>query len=69
MFIKTLLVSAETLSSKQEGVNGLILATGIWLEDFETLFEGKPESQDWEHVIWSYLAILYDAMDSTKTTQ
>ena len=69
MFTKTLLVSAETLTMKQEGVNGLILATGIWLEDFETLFEGKPESKDWEEIIWNYIAILYDAMDSTKTTQ
>ena len=50
-------------------MNGLILATGIWLEDFESLFEGKPESKDWDEIIWKYIAILYDAMDSTKTTQ
>ena len=37
--IKTLLVSAETLQTQQEGVNGLALATGIWLEDFETLYD------------------------------
>ena len=69
MFIKTLFVSAETLNEKQEGINGLALATGIWLSDFETLFEGKPESKDWNDIIWKYIAILYDAMDSTKTTQ
>ena len=67
MIIKSLLVSAETLTSKQDGINGLILATGIWLEDFETLFEGKPISKDWNEIVWKYVATLYDAMDSSKT--
>ena len=69
MFVKTLLVSAETLSQKQEGINGLALATGVWLEDFDSLFEGNKNSQDWDEIVWKYIATLYDAMDSTKTAQ
>ena len=38
-FLKTLLVSAETLKGEQtDGVNTLIMQTGIWLEDQETLY-------------------------------
>lgn len=69
MLIKTLLVSAETLSTRQEGVNGLALATGIWLEDFETLYENKKNQSNWSEIVWRYIATLYDAMDATKTTQ
>ena len=69
MLVKSLLVSAETLTSQQDGINGLALATGIWLEDFETLFGDKKLEKEWNDIVWKYIAALYDAMDSTKTAK
>ena len=69
MFVKSLLVSAETLNSRQDGINGLALATGIWLEDFESLFGGKKLSSDWNEIVWKYIAVLYDAINSEKSTK
>ena len=69
MLLKTLIVSAETLQTRQDGVNGLVLATGVWLEDFESLFETKSHTNEWNEIVWKYIAVLYDAMDATKTTQ
>ena len=54
----------------QDGVNSLALAFGVWLEDSETLYsdDAFPES-DQRELVFRYLATLYDAIDSSKSTE
>ena len=68
-FVKSFIVSAEALKTRQEGVNGLALATGIWLQDSETLYEDVEHEEDWKQIVFKYLASLYDAMDASKTAK
>ena len=67
--VKALLVSAETLTEEQSGINGLILATSIWLEDGDILFEDYKYEEKWNELIFRYLAKLYDAIDENKSTK
>ena len=67
--IKTLLVSAETLHRSQDGVNGLVAQTSIWLEDADTLYDDMENDENWLNIFMKYLAILYDAMFPGKTAK
>ena len=69
MFTKTLLVSNETLTSQQAGINWLALMTGVWLQDADTLYSDAGMEEQWKEAIFTYLAKLYDAMDSKKSAQ
>ena len=66
--VKAMLVSPETLTESQDyKVNALILATGVWLEDSDTLFDNLEFENGWTEIVFRYLAKLYDAIDASKS--
>ena len=50
-------------------INYLVFATGVWLQDKETLFDDENYSQDWEEIGYKYLASLYTTLGPNQTAE
>ena len=62
-FLKSFMVKAESVPVSQYlecKINYLAFATGVWLEDVETLYTQDAFNKDWNEIGYMYLMKLYE---------
>ena len=60
------MVKAESVPQAQAmngEINYLAFATGVWLEDTDTLYTQMEFSKDWAEIGYTYLGKIYDIIN------